>query len=154
MPSTSILGASVDFLGMLLQVGNGASPQVFYTVANVEDFNEPLIADTVDVTNVGDLWRRRVSTLLDMGKITFKIFWVMTETTHYSGPIVNARGLRNMLFNGPSLGPFSFKIVYPDSGGSVDSFLAFVTGFKITSKVGDVFHAEIELSNDGPPSLV
>ncbi len=80
--STSAIAGAIAVEGMQIKFGNGASPEVFTTVCNVSDITLPLTADVVDITNVGDMWRRRISTLLDMGKIKFKVFWVMTEPTH------------------------------------------------------------------------
>jgi hypothetical protein len=146
MPSTSPLGAQLGVEGLLLQMGIG-SPVVYTTIANVEDLDLPTTAKIVETTNVGDAWVRRFPTLFDMGKITFKIFWIPTETTHEN----LAGGLRYLLLNKILT---TFKVVYPDTGASTDTFPAFVTDFHITGKVGDVFHAAIELSNNGAPTLV
>lgn len=148
--STSGVAAGIAVEGLQLQAGNGASPETFTTICNVADFNEPLIADTADVTNVGDTWRRRISTLLDMGKIKFKIYWVMQESTHENSISGNIRGLRYLFINRILC---NWKVIYPDANNSTDYFAAFVTGFSVTGKVGSVFEAEIELSNDGPATL-
>jgi predicted secreted protein len=151
MASTSPIAAAIAVEGLLLQMGNGASPEVFTTVANVTDFTMPVTADTVEVTNVGDAWKRRIPTLLDMGKVKFKIYWVMTETTHRAAVTTAIRGLRYILLNSLLT---SWKIIYPDGLTSTDYFAAFVTSFSITGKTGGVFEAEIELSNDNNPILI
>ena len=79
---TSPIGPAIAVEGLLLQMDNGASPDTFATIANATDLSLPIMTDTVDVTNVGDAWKRHFPTLHDMGKITFKIFWVMEEVTH------------------------------------------------------------------------
>jgi hypothetical protein len=153
MPSTSLQGPAIAVENLLLQIGNAGSPETMATIANVQDVNLPVIANVVDVTNVGDSWHRRIPTLHDMGKITFKIFWVMEEPTHRNsagGGSVGA-GLRYLLINN-LLRDFAF--VYPDGNSSTDAFPAYVTSFAITGKVAGVFEATIELSNSGPPSLV
>lgn len=149
--TTSLIAEAIAVEGLLLQVGDGQSPQVFNTVCNVSDYTEPLTADVVDVTNVGDHWRRRISTLLDMGKIKFKIFWVMTEPTHENDVTANVQGLRYIFTNNILA---DWQVIYPDGNSSQDSFPAYVTSFSITGKVGGVFEAEIELSNSGAPTLV
>lgn len=146
---TSTLGASLATEGLLLQVGGGSSPASFETVANASDMTMPLKADTVDVTNFGDTWHRRASTLLDMGKITFKIYWIPEEITHRNNS--TSVGMRYLLVN-RILAYWQF--VYPDGFDSADSFPAYVTGFSITGKVGGVMEAAVELSNSGAPSLV
>jgi hypothetical protein len=57
-----------------------------------------------------------------------------------------------MMLN-PQLGPWTFTLAYPD-GQSTDAFPAYVTGFHVTGKVGDVWRADVELSNSGAPTLV
>ncbi len=150
-PSTSPIASAIAVEGLLIQLGDTGSPQVFNTIANVSDWAEPVISDTVDVTNVGDSWRRRIATLHDMGKIKFTVFWVMLDETHENAITGAIRGLRYMLINN-ILG--SWKIVYPDGATSTDTFPAYVTSFSVTGKVGDVFKADVELSNDGAPTLV
>lgn len=151
MPSTSILGSATAVEGLLIQVGDGASPQVFTTVANVTDFSEPVKADTVEVTNVGDHWKRRITTLLDMGSISFNIFWMMLDSTQDNVGTGPAGGLRYLMINSVLA---DWQVVYPDGSDSTDSFAAYVVSFAITGKTGDVFRAAITLANDGAPTLV
>lgn len=149
MPGTSTIADAIAVEGLLLQLGDGDSPEDYTTIANVQDWTEPLKADTVDVTNVTMKWRARIATLLDMGTMKFKIFWVMTETTHWNEPgAVN--GLRYM-FTNRILG--AWRIVYPNGLQSADTFDAYVTSFNVTGKVGGVFEAEIDLANSGEPTL-
>jgi hypothetical protein len=153
MPITSAIGAATPVKGLLLQVGNAGSPETMNTIANATDVVVPVTATTVEVTNVGDSWRRRIPTLYDMGKIAFKIFWMMEEPTHRNslgGGVVGA-GLRYLLVNGLLR---DYQLVYSDGNLSTDAFPAYVTGFSITGKTGGVWEASIELSNSGAPSLV
>ena len=147
---TSGVGAGLSFTGFQLQAGNGASPEVFQTIFNVSDFTMPLKAEVVDVTNAGDLWRRRISTLLDMGTIKFKVFYQPKEGTHQNGSSATIRGIRKLMIDQTLV---NFKAIYPDAYSSTDYFAAYVTGFNETGKVGDVFTADIELSNNGAPIL-
>lgn len=149
--STSPLGAQQTVAGLLLQAGNGSSPETMNTIANVDDFALPLTAKTVETTNVGDTWVRRVATLLDMGKISFTIFWVMEEATHRNSAASGVKGLRYMFYQRVLA---DFQAVYPDGNTSTDAWPAYVTAFNTTGKTGDVFKAAIDLSNSGAPSLV
>ncbi len=151
--STSPIASAIAVTGLLLQVGNSSSPETMNTIANCTDVSLPVIAEKADVTNVGDAWRRRFPTLLDMGSITFKVYWVMEEVTHRdsaNGGTVGA-GLRYLLVNRLKR---DYQLVYPDGNSSTDAFAAYVTGFAITAKVGGVFEANVELANDNAPSLV
>jgi|SRR5580693_7865796 hypothetical protein len=152
---TSPIGPAQQVRGTLLQVGTAGSPETMYTIANATDVSLPVMSDTVDVTNVGNLWKVKIPTLLDMGKISFKIYWVMEEDTHrnsLNGGGVPA-GLRYLLVNQLVR---DFQFVYPDGNLSTDAFPAYTTSFAITGKVGGVYEASIELTYAGPnpPSLV
>lgn len=147
MPSTSTLGSGLGTEGLLIQVGSAASPPVFTTIANTSDMKMPVMSEVVDVTNFGDNWRRRIPTLHDMGKITFKMFWEMTDPTQDN----TSGGMRYLMINNLKR---TFQFVYPDGLSSIDSFPGYVTKFDVTGKVGGVFEADVELVNDGAPTLV
>lgn len=153
MACTSLIAPALGVRGTLIQVGNASSPDTMQTIANATDLTLPISAEVVDVTALCDLWRRRIPTLLDMGTIAFKIFWVMEEPTHrnsVNGGSVGA-GVRYLLVNQLVR---NYQIVYPDGNSSTDAFPAYVTSFSITGSVGGVFTADINLSNSGAPSLV
>lgn len=150
MPFTSTLGSSLVFEGTEIQVGTAGSPGSFQTIANIDSYSEPVVSKIVEVTNVGDHWVRRRPTINDMGKIAFGVFWIPQEPTHENV----AGGLRYMLINQILA---DWQIIYPDnimSPVSQDSFPAYVTSFSISAKVGDVWKAAAELSNDGAPTLI
>lgn len=151
MPSTSAVAAAVAVEGFILSMGNGASPEVFTQICNISDFTLPVKSDTVEVTNVGDKWKRRIATLMDMGTMTFKVFWVMTEPTHMNLISGAVHGIRYNMINQIQA---NFKAVYNDGFTSTDIFPAFVTQFAINGKVGGVFEATMDLSNNGAPTLV
>jgi hypothetical protein len=132
-------------------MGNGVSPDAFQTIANATDLSLPIMTDTVEVTNVGDSWKRRIPTLHDMGKIGFKVFWVMEEVTHRNSAANNIDGLRWCLINSVLR---DFQFIYPDGNNSTDAFAAYTVEFGISGKVGGVFEASITLANSGAPSLV
>lgn len=153
MAATSPIASALAVSGVLLQVGNNSSPETMQTIANVTDLALPLAADVVDVTNVSDAWHRRFPTLLDMGKISCKIFWIMEEVTHRNsanGGVVGA-GLRYLFVQRLKR---DFQFVYSDGNNSTDAFAAYVTSFSISGKVGGVWEASVEFSNDGAPSIV
>ncbi len=141
--STSAIAAAIAVEGLQILMGNGASPQVFEPIANISDFTEPITAMTADVTNVSMTWKSYLATLLDMGKVKFKIFWVMTEPSHQDAVDGAVRGLRYVMVNRILA---DWQVIYPDGEDSEDLFSAYVTGFNVTGKVGGVFEADIELS--------
>lgn len=146
--SISTYGPAIGVLGTKLLIGTGSPPTT--EVVNALDFSLPMIAETQDVTNLGDLWRRRFPTLLDLGKISFTIEWVMEEPTHMNV----AAGLRGLLINQTLA---YVKAVYPQGSQPslpFDAFAGYVVAFQITGKVGKVYEAKIEFSNSGTPQLV
>ncbi len=150
---TSLIADHISVSGLLLNVSNsGSSPDAFFTVCNVQDLMIPLASTEVLVTNVSDTWVRRVPTLLDMGKVTCAIFWVMEEPTHRNGVGGGsvATGLRYLFANKLLR---DWQAIYPDGNNSTDAFSAYVTGFNISGKVGGVFTAAVSLGTTGTPSL-
>jgi predicted secreted protein len=157
--STSGLGPAVSIAGLLLQVDNGSSPDAFQTIANVDSITYPMTCETVDVTNVGNLWKAMFPTLHNMGKIAFKIFWIPEEPTHRNSPTAGSTGagLMWLFLNANAAnnaGLRNWQLVIPDGNNSTIAFEAYVTSFAIDIKVGNVFTASIELTNNGvAPSL-
>jgi hypothetical protein len=151
MPNTSLIAAGLPTAGLQLLVGNNSSPETFSVIANASELKLPTISEVVDVTNFGDLWRRRMPTIQDMGKIAFKIFWEMEEPSHNNS---TPYGLRYLLINKLLR---DWQIIYPNgpsgAGASTDAFPAYVTSFEIVAGIGKVFEGMIELSNSGAPSL-
>lgn len=148
---TSPQGHGLNFTGFTLAVGNGASPEVFTPIANIEDFTLPTVTVMVETTNSSDEWVSRQPVIGDMGKITSKIFWEPLDTSMYNGANGGsvAPGLRYLLINRTRV---DFQAQYPQ--GSVDNFPGYVTGFSVTGKVKDVFHASLEVTNSGAPTLI
>jgi len=159
--TTSPLGHDLAVAGLLLQVSNGASPDVPCTVFNVTDVTIPLMADTIDVTNVGDLWKIKAPTLHDMGKIGFKIFYIPKDVTHRNSPSAGAvaAGLLWLFLHcsdAALAGVRDWFVVFPDAAGGLSTlwtFPAYVTAFSLTAKTGNAFEASIELTNSDAPSL-
>jgi hypothetical protein len=149
MPTVSTFGAQLGTEGVLIQANIG-SPAAFMTIANAFDWTMPTKANTVETTNFGDSWVRRFPTLLDMGNIQFKVYFLPLEPTHNNTAASTTTGLRYLMLNRILT---NFKIVYPDGSASSDTFPAYVTDVSITGKVGGVFEGAITLSNNGAPTL-
>ncbi len=149
MPTVSTFGAQLGTQGVLIQANIG-SPAAFATIANAYDWTMPTKSNTMETTNFGDAWVRRFPTLLDMGNISFKVYFVPLEPTHNNTAASTTTGLRYLMINKILT---TFKIVYPDGSSDSDTFPAYVTDVSITGKVGSVFEGTIQLSNNGAPTL-
>ena len=152
---------AVPAIGTLLQIGNGASPEVFYSIANIGDISGPstsaAVVDVTSHTSTSAPWRLKIPTLLDPGEITLPLyidpasgapatagnFWGANFTAGLGRLFAN-RG------NGPGV-PYNVKIVYID--GTVDEFQAFVTKYSRKSPVAGVYTGDVTLTLTGVPSF-
>lgn len=147
---TSPQGHGLSFTGFTLGVGNGASPQVFTAVANVTSFKLPTTTIMVDNTNSSDQWVSRQPVIADMGKIQLGVEYQPADTSMYNGANGGsvAGGMRYLLIQRTLT---NWQAQYPQ--GSVDEWPGYVTDFSIDSKVKDIFHASLEITNSGAPVL-
>ena len=139
---------AVSAFGTLLKIGDGASPEVFTTVAELRTISGPSFsADTIDVTthNTPTPYRRFIAGLLDGGEVNFDINFIPTEATHgYTSGILKDmqdRARRN------------FKIVFPDTAATEWLLPTVITGFEMSSDPADVLMASVTLKVAGPPTL-
>jgi len=141
--------AALAAINTLLQTGDGASPEVWTTVANVNDF-QPIqpSATVVDVTShsTGTPWRQKIITLLDAGKVQAKIFYVPTNTTHND----TATGMLGLLTNRTRT---HFRVQFPDAAPTRFTFYGYVSQFSINAPVAGVEEATLTIEIDGLPTL-
>lgn len=133
--------------GVLLKIGDGATSEVFTTIAEVRDIDGPeleLEAKEVTSHDSGG-WREYIGTLLTGGEVSFDLNFIPTNATHsYSSGLIDdmvSRTRRN------------FQLVFSDSGATTWKFAALVTGFKTAAAVGDELAAEVTLQITGQPTL-
>ncbi len=77
--------AAIWAYGSLLQLGDGASPEVFTSVAEITELTPPAMSrDDIDVTShqSSDGYREFISGLRDGGEVSFKANWLPTNSTH------------------------------------------------------------------------
>jgi len=129
--------------GTLLQVdiGGGSAP-VWTTIANVGDITGPAYTSTeVDVTSHSSQapFRRRIITLLDIGPVSFKCFWVPQNPTHSSTVVGAIRwAYENRIKQ-------VYRLLYTD-GVSFDEFNAYVKDLNSTAAVAGVYEMKVTLS--------
>lgn len=128
--------------GTELQRGNGADPEVFAAVGQVRSFDGPSeSADQLDVTthdSPGD-YREKLPSFLDAGEVTLEVLWDPALISH-----VNLRtDLRNKTRR-------NFRMVWPDTAATTESFAAYVTGYSRGAPHDAELTASITLLIDGP----
>lgn len=130
--------ASIGY-GTLLKVGDGATPEVFTTIAKVTSIKPPnLSAGSVDVTHHESpgAMREFIPGLKDGGEVPLEInFDPGSATTDLLTDMFASRATKNC------------KIVYPDS--SEWAFKAFVMSFEPDAPIADKMTASVKLKVTG-----
>jgi len=132
--------------GTLMQIGDGAGPENFTTIAEVKDITPPpLTRDTVDVTHHTSAggWEQVVATIKRSGVLTFEANWIPSHATQSF-----AAGL-GLDFNNGTLR--NFKIVFPTGNSWILPGL--VVGFNPAATVGGVLGLSISIKVSGQPTL-
>ena len=157
------IAIAIPAIGTLLQIGNGASPEVFNSIANIGDITGPTtqaaIVDVTSHTSVSAPWRQKIPTLLDPGSLTIPVYIVPSSGgpsgagTFYGHNY--ASGIGRLLVNrGLSPGvPYNFKIIYPDGASTTDEFQGFVTKYTRDMKVAGVIQGSLQIDLTGVPSF-
>lgn len=140
--------AAISSFGTLLKIGDGATPEVFTTIAEVRDISGiDLELDTEEVTSHSstDGWVEKIGTLLSMGPIKFGINWVPTGATHSF-----TTGLVKDMVNRTRR---NFQLVLPNIGATTWAFSAFVKAFSAKAPVKGELGADVTLDITGKPTL-
>lgn len=145
--------AAVAAAGTLLQIGNLSSPEGWQSVANVSDITGPQMAATeVDVTSHTSPtipWRQKITTLLDIGATTVKIFWNPSDPTHDNQPSSFVGGLMYIFINRVKV---PVRILHVD--GTADTFWAYITKCSKTAPIAGVYGLDVTFSGTDNPLLM
>lgn len=137
-------------INTLLQVGNGASPESWTTVANVSSISGPGFTSQVeDVTTHSNAnpWREKIPTLLDAGELSFEVFFDPSEVTHQE----EGTGLMSLFLNRQRK---RFKIAFPaPNQTSYYIFEGYVTNFENAFPVDGVITASCTITLTGEPEM-
>jgi hypothetical protein len=156
------IAAAQPAINTLLKMGNGASPEVFNTVANVGDITGlSMSAAVVPTTSHSSAvpWVTRITTLLDGGDITLPIYFIPSSGAA-SGGIIGHNDTAGIMKQFTDRGqttagtPINWKLVFPDVAATTYAFTAFISKFTIKAPVAGVLTADITLSSTGQPTLV
>lgn len=129
-------------INTLLQVGNGASPEGFVTIASINGLTGPgLAGQVVDVTQMSSVtggqvgpWRQKIVTLLEGGEMAFTAFWQPMLASHQNLLLLFV----NRGQSGVAGLPIDFRLVFPDQDATIYSFQGFVSQLKLSEAVADV----------------
>ncbi len=142
MSTNAMIGFST-----LFKSGNGATPEVFATVAEVTSITPPAYSrDTVDATHEQSPYgfREFIPGLIDAGEVSFDMNFVPDSADV-------AAFLAELDASGSSAMK-NRQIVFPD--GSYFQFGAILTGFEPDAPIDDKMSASVTLKVSGRPTLV
>lgn len=137
---------AISSFGTLLKMGNGATTEVFSTIAEVLDIDGPdLSLSTEEVTNHGSTggWEEHIGTILSGGEVSFEINYVPTAPTQAA--LITAMTTRDVT---------NFQVIYPNAGSDGFGFAALVTGFKSKAPVKGKLAADVKFKITGPVSIL
>ena len=137
--------AAIAAINTLLSLGDSGSPPSFSVIANISDITGPQLAATVvDVTSHSTTvpWRQRIPTLLDVGDLTCKLWFVPGSTGHQQ--LLDIFAGRNLE---------QYTITWPQVGAPTWWFEAYITKFSITAAVAGALEATVTFSGTTEPSF-
>lgn len=140
---------AIRAIGIQLQRGDGADPEVFTAVAEVLDIQGPgMSADLIDVTNQDSAgsYREFIAGAKDGGEVTFNINYIPTNATHDA-----TSGLLEAFDTGSQ---DNWKLIWPDAAPSTEwTFTGVITAFQPSANIDEQLQASITLKVIGQPTL-
>lgn len=131
---------ALEAQGVVLQIGDSGSPQVFNSIPEIKTFSGPGgSAAVIDVTDLSSAAKEKRMGLADEGQLSFTINYIAKNTYHAA--LRTARANRSQT---------NFKLVFTDDSPKTTwSFAAFVTGFTVSGSVDGVVEANVTLEITG-----
>lgn len=133
--------AAQSGFGTLLKMGDGASPEVFTTIAEITDIAGPnYAAPTLDALNndsPSSAMERISNRFYDAESVTFTIQSLISNATHLS-----------VLATLKAFTKKNFTVTYPNGTG--EAFSGFVSEFKRKAPIKDKLTADVKIDITGP----
>ncbi len=139
---------ALSSFGHLLKIGDGASTEVFSTIAEVMDVNGPdlsLYTEEVTSQTSANAYDEHIGTILRGGEVTLDIHYIPTDGTHDE-----STGLISVM---QSKASNNFQLIMTDSGTTTWSFAALVTKLSPTMPVVGALRASVTMKITGKPTL-
>ncbi len=134
--------------GSTLQLGDGATPEVFTSIAEIVELTPPQMSrDEIDVTShsSSDGYREFIGGLRDGGEVPFKANWLPSNATH--------DGTTGVLAQFNSNSNKNWKIVLPNDTGIDIRFVGFVKEFNPDLPIEEQGQLEGTIKVSGKPTL-
>ena len=147
----SSLATALPAFGTLLKVGDGNSPETFYTIAGVRDIDGPgTSVDEEETTShsTSSPHRTFAPTLIDDGEISFEILYQPQHATHSR---TSTYGLEYLFQNRLTR---SFRIVVPDPSLTTREFDGFVKEFGEEYPVDGLIMRQVTIRFASAPTYI
>ena len=134
--------------GTLIKIGDGGTPEVFTTIAEVKDISGPEVIrlmETVTHHSSPGGFREQIPTTKEVGPLTFPVNWLPDNATHSF-----ASGLLQDLNDGTLR---NFQVVWSNVGTTTWLLPCIVAGLGPDAPVTGVLGAEITLEVARQPTL-
>ena len=144
------MSSATSGFGTLLKMGDGASPEVFTTVAEVTNIAGPSLAtESIDVTSHDSAsnHREHIPSLRDAGELSFSVNYLPGDNTHKQA----ATGLLGAY---QSRTVKNWELVFPDAATTTWSLTGFINGFSPTGPTDDKLSADVSIKMTAAPTLV
>lgn len=130
---------AISSQGVELQVGNGASPEVFTAICDIVSFDGPSqTADPLEASSLCSTSKEFIAGLRDGGEISLSLNFAPANTYHKQFQSNLAAGtIRN------------YRIELTDSPATVYEFTAFVTAFSFSAAQNTIFAGSVTLKVTG-----
>lgn len=137
-------------LGILLKMGNGASPETFTAIAEVKDIDGPgLKVSTQESTHLADTWKGIKPILLEGGEVKITVnFLVDNATQGLASGLILALASKTLK---------NWQLLWPDGAGGTAAtwpFAAYVVGFTPKGSTTTLQSATVTLAIDGTPAFI
>lgn len=130
---------ALEAQGLILKIGNAASPEVFTEIQEVRSINGPGgSAAVIDVTDLSSLAREKRMGIADEGQLSFEMMYIPSDTQHAL--------LRTQRANRTET---NFQLDFTDSPVTTWSFAGFITTFTISAQVDGVVMANVTIEITG-----
>lgn len=136
----------INAFGTLFKMGDGATPEIFTTVAEVFDISGPSMSkDAIETTHHGSTngWREFISGLKDGGEVTLSMNFLPQNSTQDDSTGVISQLSGDTVDN--------YQVVLPDDDETTITFAAVVTAFEIAEPVDDRLTADATFKVSGQP---
>jgi len=133
--------------GSQLQLGDGASPEVFSAIAEITELSGPKMErDAIEVTNhqSADGYKEFIAGMRDGGEVTIKANWLPNNATQDETTGLNSKFNLNTTQN--------WKIILPSSIATI-SFAGFLTAFEPDTPLTEQGVLDCTIKVTGKPTI-